>query len=63
MGIKDQFQDKANELKGKAQQARKGAKDEASERAQQLRDKKSQGQEKPDPARSQFDETDDAWDA
>ncbi|MEU5955120.1 hypothetical protein [Streptomyces sp. NPDC047525] len=38
MGIKDQFQDKANDLSAKAKGAMGGEKDEASERASQARD-------------------------
>lgn len=38
MGIKDQFQDKANDLAGKAKGAMGSEKDEASERASQARD-------------------------
>ncbi|MCX4526268.1 MULTISPECIES: hypothetical protein [unclassified Streptomyces] len=60
MGIKDQFQDKAEELRNKAQQAQQGAKDEASERAaQQPGDKKRQGKPK---APKVHDELDDNWD-
>ncbi|MEU9252598.1 hypothetical protein AB0D66_12225 [Streptomyces sp. NPDC048270] len=68
MGIKDQFSEKAQELKGKASQAAKGVQDEASERSRQLREKKPpQGQAQPqakrppaDRARDEFDEN---WDA
>ncbi|KPC59122.1 hypothetical protein [Streptomyces chattanoogensis] len=37
MGIKDQFQDKANELKEQAQKAMGAAPDEASDRGQQAK--------------------------
>ncbi|MFI8966309.1 hypothetical protein ACIGO8_29825 [Streptomyces sp. NPDC053493] len=37
MGIKDQFQDKAQELKDQAQSRARGVKDEASERASQAK--------------------------
>nr|WSW60128.1 hypothetical protein OG513_16925 [Streptomyces sp. NBC_00998] len=56
MGIKDQFQDKAQELKDKAKAAQQGAKDEASER----------GVQAPEPAKKKkekvHDELDDNWD-
>lgn len=61
MGIKDQFNEKAQELRGKAAQAAKGAQDEASQRSQQLREKKPQAKRPPaDRARDEFDEN---WDA
>ncbi|MEV8532780.1 hypothetical protein [Streptomyces sp. NPDC051211] len=62
MGIKDQFQDKANELKEQAQkakQAKQGTKDEVSERAKQTKGKKSQSPPESDPARQSWDDVDD----
>lgn len=56
MGIKDQFQDKANELKDKARVAQKGAKDEASERGAQA---SGHTRKKADKV---HDELDDNWD-
>ncbi|MFD4136625.1 hypothetical protein [Streptomyces goshikiensis] len=49
MGIKDQFQEKSQELKDKAQKAQQGAKDESSERARQL-DEKKPGPTQPAPS-------------
>ncbi|RSS80240.1 hypothetical protein [Streptomyces sp. WAC06614] len=59
MGIKDQFQDKAQEPSGKAAQARKRGQDEASRRSQQPKEKKEQGQESLDDLRGEMD---DPWD-
>ncbi|MFB6809593.1 hypothetical protein [Streptomyces sp. NPDC056387] len=56
MGIKDQFQDKANELKDKARTGRQGARDEASERAAQAPDQAKRKKAKV------HDELDDNWD-
>ncbi|WP_330296782.1 hypothetical protein [Streptomyces sp. NBC_00503] len=50
MGIKDQFQDKANQLAEKAKAAAAGHQDEASERASQAADQAK------DKARDTFDE-------
>jgi hypothetical protein len=54
MGIKDQFKDqfkdKANELKGQAQKAMGGAREEASERAQQAQERAQQGREQTEDA-------------
>ncbi|MFJ2812651.1 hypothetical protein [Streptomyces sp. NPDC087294] len=43
MGIKDQFQDKAEELRNKAQAAMSGAEDEASERGRSAQESDRQG--------------------
>ncbi|MFC9296022.1 hypothetical protein ACFTWH_13035 [Streptomyces sp. NPDC057011] len=60
MGIKDQFQDKANDLKDKAQKAAQGAKGEASQRSAKIQDKsKTKPQGQADRARDEFDEN---WD-
>ncbi|MGO4459652.1 hypothetical protein AB4039_20490 [Streptomyces sp. M-16] len=60
MAIKDQFQDKADELKSRAQKAaRPGAKDESSERAQPAGVKKPGAKQK---APKVHDELDDNWD-
>ncbi|KJY36636.1 MULTISPECIES: hypothetical protein [Streptomyces] len=59
MGIKEQFEDKAQELKGKAQKAQQGAKEQASSRSQQAKAKKPQAQQPLDDIR---DEADDSWD-
>ncbi|MFG2714039.1 hypothetical protein ACGFX2_26290 [Streptomyces goshikiensis] len=59
MGIKDQFQEKSQELKDKAQQAQQGAKDESSERARQIGEKKPGAKQK---APKVHDELDDNWD-
>ncbi|MCX5377896.1 hypothetical protein [Streptomyces sp. NBC_00091] len=40
MGIKDQFQDKANEIKDRAEKAKQGAKDEMAERTAKAKQKK-----------------------
>ncbi|MFD4247144.1 hypothetical protein ACFWP3_36990 [Streptomyces sp. NPDC058525] len=62
MGIKDQFDEKAQELKAKAAQASKGVRDEASERSRQLGEKQRPQAKRPpaDRARDEFDEN---WDA
>ncbi|MFC8124584.1 hypothetical protein [Streptomyces sp. NPDC057302] len=53
MGIKDQFQDKANDLAGKAKGAMGSEKDEASERASQGRDDmQERGQQAQEEARN-----------
>lgn len=59
MGIKDQFQDKAEQLKAKAQQSQQGAKDEASSRSRQAKAKKPQAQQPIDDVRTELD---DSWD-
>ncbi|MFJ8211096.1 hypothetical protein [Streptomyces sp. NPDC096033] len=59
MGIKEQFEDKAQELKGKAQKGQQGAKEQASSRSQQAKAKKPQAQQPLDDIR---DEADDSWD-
>ncbi|MFD7083423.1 hypothetical protein ACFYXV_25200 [Streptomyces sp. NPDC002181] len=56
MGIKDQFQDKAQELEDKAKAARQGAKDEASQRGAHASDPAKKKKEKV------HDELDDNWD-
>ncbi|MEU9145895.1 hypothetical protein [Streptomyces sp. NPDC048349] len=62
MGIKDQFNEKAQELKGKASQAAKGVQDEASARSRQPREKRQPQAERP-PADRTRDEFDENWDA
>ncbi|MGP3686627.1 hypothetical protein ACTVZO_18290 [Streptomyces sp. IBSNAI002] len=59
MGIKDQFEAKAKELKGKAAE---GGQDEASERSRQLGETKQPQAERP-PAHRARDEFDENWDA
>lgn len=60
MAIKDQFQDKAEELKSRAQKPdRPGAKDGTPERAQQPGEKKPGAKQK---APKVHDELDDNWD-
>ncbi|MEU9714711.1 hypothetical protein [Streptomyces sp. NPDC047976] len=60
MGIKDQFQDKANEIKERAEQAKQGAKDEMSERTakakQQKKDMRSKSQQPIDDIRDELDD-------
>ncbi|MEV6577273.1 hypothetical protein AB0M92_03790 [Streptomyces sp. NPDC051582] len=56
MGIKDQFQDKAQELEDKAKAARQGAKDEAPQRGAPASDQAKKKKEKV------HDELDDNWD-
>ncbi|MFJ3878383.1 hypothetical protein ACIPW5_13080 [Streptomyces sp. NPDC090077] len=60
MGIKDQFQDKANELKARAEQATQGAKDEMSERTakakQQKKDMRSTSRQSVDDVRGELDD-------
>ncbi|MEV0991387.1 hypothetical protein [Streptomyces sp. NPDC049949] len=56
MGIKDQFQDKAQELEDKAKAARQGAKDETSERGAHASGQAKKKKEKV------HDELDDNWD-
>ncbi|MEU9115755.1 hypothetical protein AB0D04_29235 [Streptomyces sp. NPDC048483] len=51
MGLKDQFQDKAERLKEQAQKARGAAKDEVSEQGRQARE---QAQDAADDARGRF---------
>ncbi|MFB7180062.1 hypothetical protein ACFCYI_20490 [Streptomyces sp. NPDC056257] len=57
MGIKDQFQDKADELTNRAQNGAKGAKDEATQRTAKLQDKSKRRpqQEQADRVRDEFD--------
>ncbi|MFF5704520.1 hypothetical protein ACFY7H_18750 [Streptomyces sp. NPDC012794] len=43
MGIKDQFQDKANEIRDRAEKAGQGVKDEMAERTAKARQKKDTG--------------------
>ncbi|MFB0629665.1 hypothetical protein [Streptomyces sp. AB3(2024)] len=60
MAIKDQFQDKADELDSRAQKAaRPGAKDPSPERGQQPGEKKPGAKQK---APKVHDELDDDWD-
>ncbi|MFE9930709.1 hypothetical protein [Streptomyces sp. NPDC005533] len=62
MGIKDQFQDKADELKDRAQNGAKGAKDEATHKATQ-RTAKPQEKSKRGPQQEQADRLRDEFDA
>ncbi|MFD9371083.1 hypothetical protein ACFWA6_25745 [Streptomyces sp. NPDC060020] len=57
MGIKDQFQDKADELRDRAQNGAKGTKDEATQRTAKLQEKskRSPQQEQADRVRDEFD--------
>ncbi|MFJ3723971.1 hypothetical protein ACIPYQ_15545 [Streptomyces sp. NPDC090045] len=57
MGIKDQFQDKAEELRDRAQSGTKGAKDQVTERTAKLQEKAKRRpqQEQADRVRDEFD--------
>ncbi|MFJ9811546.1 hypothetical protein ACIRTB_25320 [Streptomyces sp. NPDC101158] len=55
MGIKDQFQDKAQELSERAKRPMGNPKDKASERASQPKGRPQQPQERKDEAQDRFE--------
>ncbi|MEU2583011.1 hypothetical protein ABZ612_08625 [Streptomyces avermitilis] len=58
MGMKDQFQDKANELKDKAKKAKSGDRDDMSQRARKDREQGQKPMRDPmrDPMRESMDD-------